>query len=471
MDRIATRQYYQDSAAARNMALLIVAIGSFLVPLALAASIVAIPAIAADLQASAIMVSGIPTVYVVGQIVTLIPAGRLADNYGRKRIFILGSILFVVTTVLSGLTGSIEMLLFYRLLQGIASGMIFSTALAIISSVFRGRNSGMALGITVSMIYLGMVCGPLLGGWLTEHYGWRYVFFFQAPFAALAILLTLTSLKGEWSKADPDKVDWLGTFLFGLWSAGLFLGIAELPDTSAWLILFASLLCFLLFIYQQKRTKTPLVKINIVRQNHLFSNSILAAICMYTGNYALIFLLSLYLQYNQGLSPAASGQLIMFQALSMVVVAPLAGYFSDKYASHKMATTGCVLVGLSFIVLTVALDSDTSHALIISVLLIMGVGFGLFSTPNSNSALSSVPEEHLAMGSALLNFARLAGNMLGTIMIALLMAAYIGQTRISPDQYPALLNLIQVALGISALFSLLGAWFSMVRGFNSSSTS
>ncbi len=280
MDRTATRQYYQDNVAARRIALLIVAIGSFLVPLALAASVVAIPSIAADLNASAVLVSGIPTVYVLGQIVTLIPAGRLADRYGRKRVFILGSTLFMLSTVLSGLTGSIETLLFYRLLQGIASGMIFSTALAIISSVFRGNNSGMALGITVAMIYLGMVCGPLLGGWLTEHYGWRTVFFFQAPFAALTILLTLVALKGEWSKDDPTQVDWVGTFLFGLWSTGLFLGIAQLSDPSAWLIFLATLLCFILFIYQQRNTATPLVKIKVIRANRLFSSSILAAFCL-----------------------------------------------------------------------------------------------------------------------------------------------------------------------------------------------
>lgn len=463
MDRTATRQYYQDNVAARRIALLIVAIGSFLVPLALAASIVAIPTIAADLNASAILVSGIPTVYVLGQIVTLIPAGRLADRYGRKRVFILGSTLFMLSTVLSGLTGSIETLLFYRLLQGIASGMIFSTALAIISSVFRGNNSGMALGITVSMIYLGMVCGPLLGGWLTEHYGWRTVFFFQAPFAALTILLTLLALKGEWSKDDPAQVDWVGTFLFGLWSSGLFLGIAQLPDPSAWLIFLATLLCFILFIYQQKNTATPLVKIKVIRANRLFSSSILAAVCMYTGNYTLVFLLSLYLQYNQGLSPAASGQLIMFQALSMVVLAPLAGYFSDKYSTHKIAITGCLLVGISFMAFT-SLDGETSHAFIIGTLLLMGVGFGLFSTPNSSAALSSVPEEHLAMGSALLNLARLMGNMLGAVMIALLMAGYIGQTQIGPEQHPALLNLVHWAMGVSALFALMGAWFSFARG-------
>lgn len=463
MDRTATQQYYRESIVARRIALLIVAIGSFLVPLALAASIVAIPAIAADLNASAVLVSGIPTVYVLGQIITLIPAGRLADRYGRKRIFIQGSILFMLSTVLSGLTGSIEALLFFRLLQGIASGMIFSTGLAIVSSVFRGNNSGMALGITVAMIYLGMVCGPLLGGWLTEHYGWRTVFFFQAPFAALTILLTLTALKGEWSKEDPAAVDWVGTFLFGLWSSGLFVGIAQLPDPSAWLIFPATLLCFLLFIYQQKHTDTPLVKVKIIRTNRLFSSSILAAVCMYTGNYTLIFLLSLYLQYNQGLSPAASGQLIVFQALSMVILAPLTGYFSDRYPSHRISTTGCILVALSFMAF-LSLDGETSRAFIIAALLVMGVGFGLFSTPNSNAALSSVPEEHLAMGSALLNLARLLGNMIGTVIIALLMAVYIGQTQISPEQYPALLNLIHWAMGISALFALMGAWFSFARG-------
>lgn len=466
MDQTETRTYYQHSSQARLLMLLVVALGSCLVPLALAASVVAIPAIADELQANAILVSGIPTIYVLAQAVLLIPAGRLADRYGRKFIFLAGNILFAVFTVLSGLAQSIEALLFYRAVQGIASAMIFSTGLAIISSVFRHHNSAFALGIVISVIYVGMTAGPLLGGWFTEHYGWRSVFFFQVPLAVLTIALTLLA-KGEWLNKEAVTIDWIGTLLFSLWSCGLFLGIALLPHASAWLVLLGSLACFVLFIYQQQTTKTPLIRFKLVRENRAFSSTILAAIFMYGGNYTLVFLLSLYLQYNQGLSPTDSGKIIMFQALSMALMAPIVGQLSTRFSARYMAAIGCTIVSLSFLSL-ITLQDNSSHTFIISALLIMGFGFGLFSTPNSNTALTSVSESQLAMGSALLNLARLIGNMLGMIVATVLLAIFIGKQAIVPEYYDDLLVVLQLAMGIAALSALGSAWFSFSRNDNQS---
>ena len=197
-----TQDYYRDNSAARLSVLIIICIGSFLTPLSLSATLVAIPAIALDLNASAIYVSWIPASFLLSNIVTLLPAGRLADSYGRKRIYLIGTIVFLLSTVLASFSTSILMLLVFRSLQGIGAALFLSTGMAIISSVFLNKGRGAALGWVVAAVYAGLTCGPFLGGWLTDVFSWRSVFLLQAPFALVGILLILIKMKGEWRNGE-----------------------------------------------------------------------------------------------------------------------------------------------------------------------------------------------------------------------------------------------------------------------------
>ena len=166
-------EFYRDNSAARFNVLVIVCLGSFLTPLALSASLVAIPAIARDLQASAQLVSWIPAAFLLSNIATLLPAGRMADIYGRKRIYLIGSVVFVVGTLLAGFTTNIIALLLCRVIQGMGAAMFFSTGMAIITLVYQHGGRGAALGWVVASVYSGLTCGPLIGGWLTDQFGWQ----------------------------------------------------------------------------------------------------------------------------------------------------------------------------------------------------------------------------------------------------------------------------------------------------------
>ena len=235
-----TQQYYRDNASARFSALIIVCIGSFLTPLALSAALVATPEIARDLNADAVLVSWIPAIFLLCNLITLLPSGRAADIYGRKRIFHWGSVIFLVASVGSGLSTSIETLLFFRGLQGVGAAMFFGNGFAIISSVYQSGGRGAALGWVVSCVYLGMSVGPLFGGWVTEHFGWHYVFLAMVPFVLLAIILTTIKLKGEWVSDTPQKLDWFGVLILGSWIVSLFIGLTNLPNPLSILTLFLS---------------------------------------------------------------------------------------------------------------------------------------------------------------------------------------------------------------------------------------
>ena len=455
-----TQDYYRDNSAARLSVLIIICIGSFLTPLSLSATLVAIPAIAQDLNADAVYVSWIPAIFLLSNIVTLLPAGRLADIYGRKRIYFLGSIIFLLSTVLAAFSTSIQMLLVFRALQGIGAAFFFSTGMAIITSVFLNKGRGAALGWVVAAVYTGLTCGPFLGGLLTDMFGWRSVFFLQAPLALAGILLILSKMKGEWRNENALKLDMLGSLLLAIWIITFFVGVTQLPELQAILVLLISASFLFLFLRHNKQSPNPIIELRVIWENRVFSNSLMASLSMYGGQYGLIFIIGLYLQYNQGLSPTETGRLIMLQAIIMAVLAPMAGRLSDNYKPWLLAALGCISVtlGISLLLLT---NLSNSLWVFVTAFIFIGIGFGLFSTPNNSAAMGSVNKERLSMASALLTMARLVGQMIGTAIVTLLMSLLIGASKISPDKFDDLLVVLIATTSVSILFSLSGVYFCL----------
>ena len=462
MDSQQTERYYQDNPAARYAVLVVVCISSFLTPVSLSGSFVAVPAISEDLHVSAVYASWIPAAFLLSNLLMMLPSGRLADQYGRKRIFLIGGLIFSIGSLIAGFAQNIEMLLFSRVIQGISSAMFFTTGMAIITSVFQ-QGRGAALGWLVSSIYLGLTCGPLLGGWVTEHFGWQAVFWFPLPLVLIVLVVSAVTMKGEWRSTQAERLDLVGTLYMAIGMIGSFVGLSILPDWQGGLWLVIGLAFIVIFIRHCYTAPSPLVRLNLVLGNKPFSRALAASIMVYASNYGLIFLLSLYLQYNRGMPPTEAGQVLMVQAIVMTVLAPLAGRLSDRYRPRLLATLGCLsmVAGLTLLVATVG--PATPIWIILICLVAFGIGFGMFSTPNTNSVLGSVPPERLGMSSALLNLSRLLGQMLGTAVITLLMSLMIGQSKITPDHYADLMEVVRWAVGLSLIFALAAAYFSRER--------
>jgi EmrB/QacA subfamily drug resistance transporter len=457
-----THLYYQQNPSARLIVLISVCIGAFLAPLSLSATLVAVPAIAHGLHADAIYASWIPTAFLLANLIALLPSGRLSDIYGRKRFYLLGSSVFLVSSILAGMANSIEALLLFRVFQGIGAAMFFSTSMAIVSSVYSGYGRGAALGWMVASVYTGLTCGPLLGGWLTEHFGWHSVFLFQAPLSLLAIVLTLLYMKGEWHSQDPVKPDWWGSMLLAVWVSALFVGLTNLPQAWALLVLLLAITFLAMFLRHTSVSPNPIIKLRLVWKNQVLSRSLMSAIFMYSGNYGMVFLLGLYLQYNRGLSPSQAGQMLMLQAVVMAVLAPIAGRLSDKYPPKVLAMTGSLIVALGTVML-MFVNQHISIYFIGAALMIVGLGFGTFSTPNSNSIFGSVEESKLGIASALLNLARIIGQMFGMAIVTLLISLYIGETKITSDQYAALFSVLRWTLTLTFVFALIAAYYSHTK--------
>ncbi|GAC31991.1 major facilitator transporter [Paraglaciecola polaris LMG 21857] len=424
---------------------------------------IAIPDLAAELHANAKMVSWLPTIFLLANVALMLPFGKLADNYGRKRIYSYGLVLNILSSTMCALAFNMEWLLFWRFMQGAAAAMIFGTGVAILTSVTPAEKRGFALGIAAACVYIGLTVAPAVGGWLTELWGWRSVFLFQVPLVIMLLLLIKLRMHGEWKNERKAKFDWRGSGIFIIASTCLVFGLSQLPSIIGIVLLSVALIAMVLFVVHQSKRDQPLIRVQMFKESRVFSMSLVTSLLMYASNYPLTFLLSLYLQYVKGFSPSESGQIILLQALAMAFLAPLSGRLSDKVQPRLLATLGCSIVACGFFILS-RMDIDTQAWYIGSSLLLIGIGFGLFSTPNNNAIMGAVHSSELGVASASLNLARTIGNLVGMSLVNLLVHHYIGDAQILPEQYPALLQTVLVALNISFAFVLIACVISGFRG-------
>ena len=205
-----------DNRAIERSALIVATVTSFMGPFLISAVNVGLPAIQKEFSADAVLLSWIATSYLLAVAVFLVPIGKIADIYGRKKIFLTGLIVYVLASVISVLAKSVQSLIFFRVFQGLGAAMFVTTGMAILTSIFPLERRGRAIGIYVAAVYIGLSTGPFLGGILTQQFGWRSIFLFVLPFGVASIILTLKHLKGEWADARGDKFDLLGSIIYGL---------------------------------------------------------------------------------------------------------------------------------------------------------------------------------------------------------------------------------------------------------------
>jgi EmrB/QacA subfamily drug resistance transporter len=429
----------------------------------LAAVNVAIPALAEDLTANATKVAWLPTLYILANVAFMLPFGKLADNYGRKRIYALGLLLNALSAFMCAIGNDIDWILFWRFVQGAAGAMIFSTGVAIITSVTPSNKRGSALGALAACVYVGLTLAPALGGWLTELLDWRAVFYFQIPLVMALLLFIKRKLHGEWKNDQHSRFDWIGSGIFITFAFSLVYGLSKLPSIYGAVLLIMSLLSLVSFVVHQSRDRQPLIRVQMFRESRVFSLSLSTSFLMYGSNFAIIFLLSLYLQYIKGFSPSYAGQILLMQALCMAIVAPIAGKLSDRFQPRVIATLGCAIVAIGFVLL-IRINVATTAFYIATALGVIGVGFGLFSTPNNSAIMGAVKEQEVGVASASMNLSRTIGNLVGMSLVNLMMHYFMGEAIFGPDTNPALMRTISLALMMSLALVLLASIISAIRG-------
>ncbi len=447
----------------KRSTLLVTTLGSFLTPFMGSSINIALPSIGKEFAMNAVLLSWVTTSYLLTVAMFLVPLGRIADIHGRKKIFFYGFVIYTLSSFLCTMATSPFFLIASRMLQGIGASMTFSTGVAILISVFPPGDRGKVLGINVAAVYLGLSCGPFLGGLLTHYFGWRTIFLINVPLGLLIIFFTFWKLKGEWTEARGEKFDFIGSILYSFTLVTVMYGFSLLPGIWGAFFILLGVGGFWAFMKWESKSESPVFDIDLFRNNKIFAFSNLAALINYSAVFAIGFLLSLYLQLIKGLNPQEAGIILICQPIVQAVFSPFAGRLSDRIEPRIVASTGMALttVGLA---LFIFLDEKTTLSFIVVNLILIGFGFGLFSSPNTNAVMSSIEKKFYGVASGILGTMRATGNMFSMGIVMLIFSLYIGRTQITPSHYPLFIKSVKSAFIIFTSLCLAGIFASLSRG-------
>jgi len=447
----------------KRVVLIIAIMSSFLTPFTSSSVNIALPSIGTQLSLNAVALSWVATAYLLAAAAFLIPFGRIADIYGRKKIFRLGIIIDAIASILCVTSSSGELLIVFRALQGVGGAMIFGTGIAILTSVFPANERGRALGISTAAVYTGLSAGPLVGGFLTGHFGWRSIFFLNAFLGLVIIVVVFWKLKGEWAEAKGESFDYVGSIIYSLALVAVFYAFSVLPALRGIWLIIIGVIGLAAFVWWETRQKQPVLNISFFRNNTVFAFSNLAALINYSATFAVAFLLSLYLQYVKGFPPEHAGLILIAQPVVMVIFSPIAGSLSDRIEPRIVASIGMALTTAGLVML-IFLNNVTGLPFILASLVTLGLGFGFFSSPNINAIMGSVERKFYGVASGTLGTMRLTGQAFSMGMVLLLFALYIGRVQITPEYYPLFLKSMKTAFSISAALCFAGIFASIARG-------
>ena len=438
----------------------------------------ALPAMARQFGVGLPVLKWVIVAYLLTVTVTLLPAGRLADIWGRRRIVVLGMGVLVVTSVLCALPPTVEILIGFRVLQGVGGGLVLANVMAEITAVFPKQERRKAMAVNASILALAQVTGLVLGGLLIGQFGWRSLFLVILAVSLAGLILSLRILKARPRSQDRSAIDWTGAVLAVVATSAPFLVIEQLSqeglNPASLAILMGGAATLALFVAVEQRLAKPLLTLSLFR-SRAFSFGSVAAAFYFVAAVACYFLLPLYAQLVLGRSPVMSGLLIVPLSLVLTATSLTVSSLGDRAGARTLSTAGmlCVsagLVGLSW------LGPDAADASIIGPLVLLGMGGGLFHPPNNSATLNTVPAQHLSVANGFLSTARNFGQAIGTALAAALLAhglcaagadaALAGEVgaRLGGSQLEAFLGAQQLAFRLAAALGLVGALISVCRG-------
>lgn len=422
----------------------------------------ALPVIGEEWDVSVVTLSWISLSYVLPGAAFLMPAGRLADLYGRKRLFIMGMLGFAIITLAAAVAPNAPVLIVLRLLQGLATGALFACTTAMVTLAFPQERRGRALGLQVGGLYVGLTAGPVLGGAVIHNLGWRYIFLIVGVIGAANCLLAVTKLRGvEWREPVEGPFDVIGSLAWAGALTVLLLGFSLLPDTLGWVLLVLGVGGVAGFVRWETRIAHPVVNIDLFRRNRVFAFSNGASFVNYAATHAMTFLMSLYLQYNKGLGPQVAGLVLVAGTVVQAAFSPVSGRLADRIQARYIASAGmgaCV-VGLLALVF---LSPTTPYWYIIGTLCLLGLGFAFFATPIIHAIMGSTERHHTGVASATIATMRVTGQSISMGLATLVLAVVVGRHPIGPADYGHVLTSVRITFAIFTVLCLVGVGASLV---------
>ena len=425
---------------------------------------VALPSIQTELNLGAVALGWLPLAYILASAIFLVPFGKIADRFGRRLIYLIGLTVFFLSSLALVFADSYVPLVAFRAGQGFGGALMFAGSTAMITLVYPPERRGRAMGINVAIVYLGQTMGPILGGVIVFNIGWRGLFLIGACYGVVNLGLDLWLLRrAEWKDEEATGFDWPGSIAYAVSLSLFLLGLSWLPQARGVTLMAAGALGLALFVWWETRARSPVIEVGLFRHNRVFAFSNLAALISYASVWAMSFLMSLYLQFIKGLNAQTAGLVLVAGVAFQASFSPLAGRLSDRIQPRWVASGGMTLcvIGLfafSFLV------ADTPYWYIVAGLIVLGLGYAFFSTPNQSSIMGSVDRRYVGIAGASVGTTRLVGQAISMGLATMVLGVIVGHHTIEPADYPNLLTAIRVTFAIMTALCAVGVAASLARG-------
>ncbi len=450
-----------EAAAGSNQkwwVLFSVGISSFMSALDGSVANIALPVIGTTFKTNVASLEWVVTIYLLVISSALLSFGRLGDLRGHKTVYLVGFIFFIVFSALCGLAPSVPALIAFRAVQALGGAMLSSNAPAILTKSFPGSQRGQALGLQATMTYLGLTVGPSLGGWLTDQFSWRAVFYINVPVGLAALWFGWRTIQNDHHRETTERFDLLGAATF---TTGLIALLLVLNQGQAWgwtspailACAAAALLLLTIFLILESRVLSPMLDLSLFRKR-VFSLSVFSAVINYVCLYTILFLMPFYLIDGRLLNPAQAGLLLTAQPIVMAIVAPISGTLSDRIGARLPGMLGMAILAAGLFLLS-RLDFSSAFSRVTLALALVGLGTGVFISPNNSALLGSAPRHRQGIAAGMLATARNFGMVLG-VGFAGAVFTTVQAANLAAGAGTALMRGFQVTFLIAAIISAAG---------------
>jgi EmrB/QacA subfamily drug resistance transporter len=444
--------------------LVAVGISTFMSALDTSVVNIVLPVVNQDFHTSVATIEWVVIIYLLLVSGLLLSFGRLGDLHGHRRIFLIGFLIFIGSSMACGLSASAGWLIAFRGFQAIGAAMLSANSPAILTKSFPNNQRGQALGLQATMTYLGLTVGPTLGGWLTAQFSWRAVFFINVPVGFLALLTSFIFIPRDGGHPETEKFDLRGAVLFMVGLITLLLGLNQ-GESWGWtspgiiaLLLAAAILLFI-FLTTESRVPHPMLDLSLFRRR-LFSAAVGSAVLNYICVFSILFLMPFYLLQGRLFSPDHAGLLLSAQPLVMAVVAPISGSLSDRIGSRIPATFGMLILALGLVLLAGLQASSSTHQIVFA-LMVAGLGIGIFISPNNSALMGAAPRNRQGIAAGMLATARSVGMVLGIGLAGAIFTTILDSH--APVASPQLFQALRAGFIGAVIAALLGTLIAAVR--------
>jgi EmrB/QacA subfamily drug resistance transporter len=420
--------------------LVAVAFGLFMIMLDNTIVNVALPSIERDLHMTIASLEWVVTAYALTFAALLITGGKLGDYYGRRKMFILGLVVFTASSLACGLAPSPGFLIGARAVQGVGSALMNPATLSIITATFAPRERGRAIGIWAGVSAMALAIGPLIGGLIVDNLNWNWIFFVNVPVGVLGIVVAQLVISESRDTSTEQSIDFPGLVTSGLGLLALCYALIEGNRhgwTSAEIVgLFAASVVLLgAFVLVEHRQRLPMLDLSLFKDSS-FTGANTVALLVSLGMFGVFFYVSLYVQNILGFSPTKAGAVFLPMTVLIILIAPIAGNLSDRIGSRWLMGAGMTLLGISLL-LYLRVGLHTTFWGLLPQLLVGGVGMAMTMSPMTSAAMASVPLDKAGVGSGVLNSFRQVGGSLGIALMGAILAAYVAPGDRSPQDFVA----------------------------------